>query len=119
TLRVPGRFELLPSARREYRSVLPAHVELLVRQYEAGKPGQGRARLRAPGGERIQHEAIEAEGEITVAEAQVDVAVATKAENEQATAMLRRRVAALAEANARRAELETELAVSESKVARL
>jgi hypothetical protein len=119
TLRVPGRFELLPSARREYRSVLPAHVELLVRQYEAVKPGQVLARLQSPEWRRIQHEAIEAEGEITVAEAQVDVAVATKVENEKATALLRRRVAALAEANARRAELETELAVSESKVARL
>jgi HlyD family secretion protein len=119
TLRVPGRFELLPSARREYRSVLPAHVELLVRQYEAVKPGQVLARLQSPEWRRIQHEAIEAEGEITVAEAQVDVAVATKVENEKATALLRRRVAAFAEANARRAELETDLAVSESKVARL
>lgn len=39
TLRVPGRFELLPSARREYRSPLPGRVELLVMQYERVEPG--------------------------------------------------------------------------------
>lgn len=41
TLRVPGRFELLPTARREYRTPLPGRVELLVTQYqrvEAGTP---------------------------------------------------------------------------------
>lgn len=34
TLRVPGRFELLPTARREYRTPLPGRVELLVTQYQ-------------------------------------------------------------------------------------
>jgi len=34
TLRVPGRFELLPTARREYRSPLPGRIELLVAQYQ-------------------------------------------------------------------------------------
>lgn len=41
TLRVPGRFELLPDARREFRAPLPGRVEPLVRQYqrvEAGTP---------------------------------------------------------------------------------
>lgn len=41
TLRVPGRFELLPTARREYRAALPGRVELLVAQYQkvdAGTP---------------------------------------------------------------------------------
>jgi len=41
TLRVPGRFELLPTARREYRAAMPGRIELLVQQYqrvEAGTP---------------------------------------------------------------------------------
>ncbi|HLP85249.1 MAG TPA: HlyD family efflux transporter periplasmic adaptor subunit [Phycisphaerales bacterium] len=41
TLRVPGRFELLPTARREYRTPVGGRVELLVSQYErvvAGTP---------------------------------------------------------------------------------
>lgn len=39
TLRVPGRFELLPTARREYRTPLPGRVELLVTQYERVEAG--------------------------------------------------------------------------------
>ncbi len=41
TLRVPGRFELLPTATREYRAAAAGTVEVLVRQYdriEAGTP---------------------------------------------------------------------------------
>lgn len=41
TVRVPGQFELLPTARREYRAPLPGRVELLVAQYQevaAGLP---------------------------------------------------------------------------------
>lgn len=34
TLRVPGRFELLPTAEREYRAPLAGRVELLVAQYQ-------------------------------------------------------------------------------------
>lgn len=39
TLRVPGRFELLPTARREYRTSLAGRVELLVTQYQQVEPG--------------------------------------------------------------------------------
>ncbi len=39
TLRVPGRFELLPSARREYRTPLGGRVELLVSQFERVESG--------------------------------------------------------------------------------
>lgn len=39
TLRVPGQFELLPTARREYRTPLAGRVELLVNQYERLEPG--------------------------------------------------------------------------------
>ncbi len=39
TLRVPGSFELLPSARREYRTPLGGRVELLIDQYDAVQTG--------------------------------------------------------------------------------
>lgn len=119
TVRVPGTFELLPSARREYHSILPARVELLVRQYQQVKEGDLLARLDSPEWRRIQHEAIEAEGEIKVAQAQLDVAAATLSENETAVRLLDERVAALAEANVRRAELETEATLARSRIARL
>lgn len=39
TLRVPGRFELLPTARREYRTPLAGRVDVLVKQYQMVEPG--------------------------------------------------------------------------------
>jgi multidrug efflux pump subunit AcrA (membrane-fusion protein) len=39
TLRAPGRFEYLPSAKREYRTMLDGKVELLVTQFEHVKEG--------------------------------------------------------------------------------
>ncbi len=39
TLRVPGRFELLPTARREYRTPLGGRVEVLVSQFQVIEPG--------------------------------------------------------------------------------
>lgn len=48
TLRVPGRFELLPTARREYRAPLAGRVELLVAQFEGVRPGARLARIDSP-----------------------------------------------------------------------
>jgi len=118
-LRVPGRFELMPSARREYRTILPARVQLLVRQYERVQPGQVLVRLDSPDWRRMQHEAVEAEGEIKVAESGIDVAEAAVAENEKAVELLAARTEALAEANASRADLISDLALARSKSARL
>ena len=39
TLRAPGRFEYLPSAKREYRTMLNGKIELLVTQFEHIKEG--------------------------------------------------------------------------------
>lgn len=39
TLRVPGRFELLPTARREYRTPLGGRVDVLVSQFQRVEPG--------------------------------------------------------------------------------
>lgn len=59
TLRVPGRFELLPTARREYRTPLGGRVELLVNQYEEVEPGTPLYRVDAPAW-RDLHERIAA-----------------------------------------------------------
>ena len=39
TLRVPGRFELLPTARREYRTPVGGRVDVLVSQFQRVEPG--------------------------------------------------------------------------------
>lgn len=49
TLRVPGRFELLPTARREYRTPLSGRVEILVSQYQTVEPGTPLYRVDASG----------------------------------------------------------------------
>ncbi|MGD9688407.1 MAG: efflux RND transporter periplasmic adaptor subunit [Phycisphaerales bacterium] len=59
TLRVPGRFELLPTARREYRTPLSGRVELLVSQYQKVEPGTPLYRVDATGW-RDLHEQIAA-----------------------------------------------------------
>lgn len=59
TLRVPGRFELLPTARREYRTPLSGRVEILVSQYQKVEPGTPLYRVDAPGW-RDLHEQIAA-----------------------------------------------------------
>jgi hypothetical protein len=48
TLRVPGQFELLPTARREYRTPLAGQVELLVGQYQRVNSGDPLYRLESP-----------------------------------------------------------------------
>lgn len=59
TLRVPGRFELLPTARREYRTPLSGRVEILVSQYQKVEPGTPLYRVDASGW-RDLHEQIAA-----------------------------------------------------------
>lgn len=59
TLRVPGRFELLPTARREYRTPLGGRVEVLVSQFQRVEPGTPLYRVDAPAW-RDLHEQIAA-----------------------------------------------------------
>lgn len=54
TLRVPGRFELLPTARREYRAPLAGRVELMVQQYQRVEVGTPLYRIDAPGWRELQ-----------------------------------------------------------------
>lgn len=48
TMRVPGRFEWLPTARREYRTPLEGRVEIMVEQYQTVEPGTVLYRLDSP-----------------------------------------------------------------------
>src|SRR5690606_31537134 len=86
TVRVPGQFELRPEARREYRTMVPGRVELLVRQFDRVSPGQAVARIDSPEWRARQHQAVEAQGEIKLAQAALAVAQARREEATQAHA---------------------------------
>lgn len=70
TIRAPGRFELLPSARREYHTPLGGRVELLVEQFEHVEEGTPLYRLDSPGWRELQLEIAEAEAAVRRAEAE-------------------------------------------------
>ncbi len=71
TIRAPGRFELLPDARREYRTMLAGRVELLVRQYDRVEPGTPLYRLVSPEWRDLQSKLTQAESVIRQTEARV------------------------------------------------
>jgi hypothetical protein len=48
TLRVPGRFELVPAARREYRSPVEGTVEVLIAQHQRVEAGTPLFRVTSP-----------------------------------------------------------------------
>ena len=64
TLRVPGRFEPMPTARREYRAPLAGRVELLVAQYQRVEPGTPLYRIDAPTWRAIAEEIIATEAKV-------------------------------------------------------
>jgi multidrug resistance efflux pump len=72
TLRVPGRFELLPTAKREYRAAASGTVELLVQQYQVVAAGTPLYRLDSPRWREIQKELADAEASVKLAQAGVD-----------------------------------------------
>jgi hypothetical protein len=65
TLRVPGQFEYLPTARREYRTMVPGRVELLVDQFDRVDVGTPLYRIDSPAWRELQ-------GSLTDAEASID-----------------------------------------------
>lgn len=72
TLRVPGRFELLPTARRESRAPAGGAVELLVRQYQHVEPGDPLYRLDTPRWRELQGQLTDAAASIALAQAALD-----------------------------------------------
>lgn len=72
TLRVPGRFELLPTAQREYRMPAAGTVELLVQQYQKVETGDLLYRLDMPRWRELQRELTDVEASARLAQADVD-----------------------------------------------
>lgn len=119
TIRVPGEFQLRHEARREYHAMVPGRVELLARVMTPVKAGETLARIDSPEWRQRQHEAVEAEGEIKLAEAALQVAEASKVEAEQAVGFLRARLEKLTELSVRQVDLEGDLATREAQLPRL
>ena len=65
TLRVPGRFEYLPTAIREYRTMLPGRVELLVEQFEPVEAGTPLYRIDSPAWRELMKDIAETKSSIT------------------------------------------------------
>ena len=119
TIRVPGRFELLQTARREYRSTLPGWVRVLVAQYDDVKKGTPLYQMDSPDWHKLRKQLHESQAAVEARAAELEVAVRSKAEAEAVVAAVEKRTAALAGAEVRRAELETELATRRASVPRL
>jgi hypothetical protein len=119
TIRLPGEFELRPDALREYRAMIPGRVSLNVTQFDNVTPETLLFTIDSPQWRELQHETVEAAGEIKLAEAALNVAVATQVESQQAAAFLKERLARLTEAQTRNVELEAELGLIENRLPRL
>ena len=72
TLRVPGRFELLPTARREYRAAAAGTIELLAQQYQKVVSGTPLYRLDSPRWREMQRELTDADASVKLAQAGAD-----------------------------------------------
>ena len=119
TIRVPGAFELRPLARHEYRMALRGRVELLVDQYDTVEPGQPLFRFQSPAWPELLHEIIVGEQAIATARAEIEVGQAKAVEARRRLALARGRIEALAQADFKKADLETQAAELEASLPRL
>ncbi len=119
TRRLPGAFELLPTARQEYRALLAGRVEMHVEQFQRIEVGTPLFSIDSPQWRQIQHEAVEAEGEIIMAKAALDVARAHRDEVGATLGKQQERIQNLNQANARSAALEVEATTLRSSLPRL
>ncbi len=69
TIRVPGRFEYLPTARQEYRTMLPGRVTLIVEQFSRVERGDVLYRLDSPAWRDLQHRIGDADASVQRLEA--------------------------------------------------
>lgn len=72
TLRAPGQFEYLPSATREYRTMLPGRVEILVNQFDHVDAGASLYRLDSPQWREIQQSIAESESSVAQIQTTLD-----------------------------------------------
>ena len=73
TIRVPGRFEYLADARREYRTMLAGRVELLVKQFQRVERGALLYQLDSPPWRELQQKLAETQAEIGEGEKRVEM----------------------------------------------
>lgn len=71
-LRVPGRFELLPTALREYRAAASGTVELLVEQYQQVSEGTPLYRIDSPEWRELQRQLADAHATLDLAQADAE-----------------------------------------------
>ncbi|MBG83571.1 MAG: hypothetical protein CMJ40_03370 [Phycisphaerae bacterium] len=71
TLRVPGRFEYLPTAVREYRSMLPGRIEILVEQFQKVDAGTTLFRIDSPQWREMQQSIAQADANLMESKAQL------------------------------------------------
>ncbi|MEM7624803.1 MAG: HlyD family efflux transporter periplasmic adaptor subunit [Planctomycetota bacterium] len=109
TVRVPGQFELLPSARRDYHAPVAGRIELYVEQYAEVKAGQLLATIDSPDWREQQAMVTQAASAVLTTEAAVTIAEVTLHEQEQQIRLLEERVDRLASAEVRRVELNNDL----------
>jgi len=72
TLRAPGRFEYLPNASREYRTMLPGRVDILVDQFEEVMPGTPLFRIDSPQWRDLQQPIAQAAYAVTQSQTTLD-----------------------------------------------
>lgn len=72
TLRMPGRFELRPLARREYRAPAGGAVEVLVQPLQTVTPGTPLYRVSSPQWREVQAKLLERRATIRVDEASLE-----------------------------------------------
>lgn len=72
TTRIPGHFELLPTAHRAYAATLPGQVELLVAQYQTVKKGDVLFRVESAAWHEMQAELADTVNAIRKARAELE-----------------------------------------------
>ncbi|MFN0056956.1 MAG: efflux RND transporter periplasmic adaptor subunit [Planctomycetota bacterium] len=92
TLRMPGRFEELPQARREYHALAAGRVELLVNQYDVVQPEAPLYRLDAPEWRALQQQLNDTELAIVQANSRVSQTMALLTAHEEHERNLRESV---------------------------
>jgi len=73
TLRYPGMFEYLPSAKREYRTMLTGKVELLVKQFDYVENGTPLYRIDSPQWREIQQTIASHQATVQQLEAKIEM----------------------------------------------
>ena len=118
-IRLPGRFEFRPKARRAYNAMLPGRVRLAIEQFQTVSAGDLLFELDSPEWHRVQSGLAAAFKACFCCLPELDAARAAKTENETQLEFLEQRIRRLTEAGSRDVELEAEQSKLQTKAPRL